>query len=42
MEIKIDNIIDILIIVIVVGAVNMLISSKAVNLIDFSFKNKCG
>lgn len=42
MEIGIDNIIDILIIVIVVGAVNMLISSKAVNLIDFSFKNKCG
>jgi hypothetical protein len=42
MEIKIDNIIDILIIVIVVGAVNMLISSKDVNLIDFSFKNKCG
>lgn len=42
MEIKIDNIIDILIIVIVVGAVNMLISSKAVNLTDFSFKNKCG
>lgn len=42
MEIKIDNIIDILIIVIVVGAVSMLISSKAVNLTDFSFKNKCG
>jgi hypothetical protein len=42
MEIKIDNIIDILIIVIVVGAVSMLISSKDVNLTDFSFKNKCG